>query len=114
MKTNISFTEIEKITAGNAQALKELLKIFVNENTKNVKKLEEYLATENWDELKKTAHKIKSSLALVGMMDYHALAEDLEKTAGTNVADTKKKIAQVTEACQNAINQTEIKLKQLA
>jgi HPt (histidine-containing phosphotransfer) domain-containing protein len=114
MASIVSFTEIEKITVGDQQLMKQLLAVFVNENTQNIRKMREYLDSENWEELKKVAHKLKSSFALVGQPDYSVLAEEVEKTAGADALDTKNKIARLTEACQNAIHQTEKKLKQFS
>ncbi|HXB39895.1 MAG TPA: Hpt domain-containing protein [Bacteroidia bacterium] len=112
MASVVSFTEIEKITSGDAPAMKQLLQVFIKETTLNTQKMQEYLNAENWEELKKTTHKLKSSLALVGLADYRTLAEDIEKTAGADIESTQKKTAQLTEACQSVIYQTEKKLKE--
>jgi len=113
MKVLVSFAEIEKITAGNPQVMKELLGIFVKQNGDNVADIKKLFAEQNWNGLKKTAHKLKSSLALVGLPRHRALAEELEHTAGNEITQTTKLVAELTEATRKVIAEIELKLQAL-
>jgi len=114
MMALVSFTEIEKITGGNPQVMKELLGIFVKQNGANVQDIEKLFAAQNWNDLKKMAHKLKSSLALVGLPQHRALAEELEHTAGNEIAQTTKLVKELTEATRKVIAEIELKLKEIA
>ena len=113
MALTISFTQIEKITAGDPQVMKQLLEIFVRENTLALAKIEECLAGGNWSELKKTAHKLKSSLALIGLSDARALAEELEQDAGTDLQQTKKIVLEIKTICLTVVEEINKKIKAL-
>jgi HPt (histidine-containing phosphotransfer) domain-containing protein len=78
-----SLHEIEKITATNAVAKKELLTVFIEEASLQIIKLKDFLNDGNLPELINTAHKIKSSLLLIGMDAYKPLAERIEQSDAT-------------------------------
>lgn len=94
--------------------MKELLTIYIRENSLSIQKLQEQRAAENWNELKRAAHKLKSSLALIGLNDARAQAEELEHYAGDDPAKTKKFIEDLTSTLKQVIVEMEIKLKELS
>lgn len=109
MKKITSLHELEKITGGDTPALKELLSVFINEGSVQIQKMQNYLSDGNLPELSNTAHKIKSSLLLVGMDVYKPLAEKIERSteAKTNTADVLKLIKIYTKALEEL--KTELK-----
>jgi len=109
-----AFKDIEKLTASDPRVMKELLTVFIRENHIHIKKIEAARQSENWKELKKIAHKVKSSFALVGMMEHRALAEKLEEVAGDEPATTKKLTLKLLKACKEAISLVEKRLVELA
>lgn len=110
MKNIVSFQQIEKITLGDAGMMRDLMALFVKENTLNVQRLQTLLEAQNWPELKQAAHKIKSSFALAGMEEHRALAEKVEKTAGEDISLTGKNTLEVVEAMRAAMAEMEKKL----
>ena len=114
MKNITSLIEIEKITNGNAATLKELLTVFIQESTYQIEKLQNYLSDGNLKELKNTAHKIKSSLLLIGMDAYKPLAEKIEIGAEKDNDKTKQKVEELIRVYSRALAELKIKLEELA
>jgi len=114
LKKLTSLHEIEKITNGDKQTMKELLEIFMKEASVQIQGLHDCHQNTNWNELKKTAHKVKSSLLLIGMGIYKPIAEDLENSAGADPEKTKKQVTELTDVYSKAIDELKIKIKELS
>jgi HPt (histidine-containing phosphotransfer) domain-containing protein len=114
MKKLTSITEIEKITDGNKETLKELLIVFLKEGSSQIQKLETYLNDGNLQELKNTAHKVKSSFLLIGMDAYKPVAERIEREAEKNVKKTKKEVAELIALYTQALEELKINLEGLS
>ena len=114
MTKTAAFKELDKLTGGDAGVMKELLTIFIRENLLRINTIKACQDSKNWKELKRTAHKIKSSFALIGMMQHRALAEELEQVAGDDRVCTDKLIVKLLKACQEAIDHVQKKLKEIS
>jgi HPt (histidine-containing phosphotransfer) domain-containing protein len=114
LKKITSLGEIERITGGNPVIIKELLAIFIKEASLQMQKMQEYLADSNFTELKNVAHKMKSSLTLIGMDKYRLIAEELENEAGDDPKTTKKQIIELVIVYTRAITELKIKLQELS
>ena len=114
MKKITSLHEIEKITNGNQATLKELLAVFIKEGTLQVQKLQAYLNDGNLQELKNTAHKIKSSLLLIGLGSYRTMAEEIEQGAEKNLQKTKQQVLELIILYTRALAELKITLEELA
>lgn len=113
MKSIVSFSEIEKITQGDRKAMKDLLQVFIRQNLENINHLKQNFLDADWDALKKTAHKLKSSLALVGLHQHRSMSEELERIAGNDTAATKKMVDELTSATLQAVDEMNARLKTL-
>lgn len=113
MKEPVSFEHINQITLGDPLATKDLLEVFVRQNLRNIEDIKEDLARERWSEMRKVAHKLKSSLALVGMTAHRALAEELEENAGIDPGRTRELVVTLTKATHRALDEIRQKLKTL-
>jgi HPt (histidine-containing phosphotransfer) domain-containing protein len=114
VKKLTSLTEIEKITDGNKETLKELLVVFLKEGSSQIQKLQTYLDDGNLQELKNTAHKIKSSFLLIGMDVYKPVAERIEREAEKNVKKTKKEVVELITLYKQALEELKTKLEELS
>ncbi len=112
--TLVSFKEIEKITAGNKEVMRGLLELFIRQNTIYVNDIEIYFKMQNWSDLKKVSHKLKSSLALIGMLGHRALAEKLEHIAGYEISETQKLVDELVQVTRLALVEIESKLKEIS
>lgn len=114
MKKLISLTEIEKITAGNTETLKELLSVFITESTLQIQKLQTHLTEGDLRELKNSAHKIKSSFMLIGLEKYRSLAEKIERSEEKNSKNLGAEVMELISIYTQAVEELKIKLKELS
>ena len=114
MKKITSLEEIERITNSDPNILKEFIKIFISETSLRIVEIREHLNNNNWSELKKLAHKIKSSLLMVKMTPYVPIAQELEQNAGANPEKAKEQIDILIIALTQAISELENDLKDLS
>ncbi len=91
--------------------MRDLITAFISENSRTRQKLDEEYGKKNWHELQRTAHKLKSSLALVGLEEQRAKAEELESMAGTDLSKTKELVDELSETLRQAIHEMEEKLR---
>lgn len=113
MKEAVSFDYINDLTLGDPVLTRDLLTVFVTQNEQNVQVIRQRLEAQDWSGLQRVAHKIKSSLALVGMTANRALAEELEKTAGQDAEQTRHLAEQIISGTHSAIEEIKRKLKKL-
>lgn len=113
MKETVSFDYIKDLTLGDPVLTRDLLRVFITQNEQNIGMIRQRLDAQDWRELQRVAHKIKSSLALVGMTAHRALAEELEKTAGQDTARTCELAEQIIGATHAAIEEIRRKLQTL-
>lgn len=114
MKKITSLYEIEKITGSNATTLKELLTVFIKEGSIQIQKLQTYLSDGNLQELKNTAHKIKSSFLLIGLDVYKYLAEEIEREAEKDLKKTKQQVLELIIVYNRALTELKNKLEELS
>jgi HPt (histidine-containing phosphotransfer) domain-containing protein len=110
---HISYTDIERITQGDPRVTKDLLNVFIKQNLDNADKIKEYGAAGQWDLLRKVAHKLKSSLALVGLTEHREMAEQLERYAGEDPVATQRMVQELSLAILQVIAELTEKLKTL-
>ena len=73
---------------GEADFVTELIDLFLNEATSQLKALQEALVKDDAVEIQRVAHRLKGSSASMGAMQMAALFEELEsKDPGKNVKD---------------------------
>jgi HPt (histidine-containing phosphotransfer) domain-containing protein len=113
VQEQISFEHIDQITQRDPGATRDLLHVFIRQNLLNIDEIQAQLQKENWSGLQKVAHKIKSSLALVGLTESRALAEELERTAGNDLGRTHELAEAVSAAARAAISEVTLRLKDL-
>jgi HPt (histidine-containing phosphotransfer) domain-containing protein len=114
VKKITSLREMEKLTAGNVITLQELLTVFIKEGSSQVQKLHGFLTDENLQEIKNTAHKIKSSLSLIGMETYRPIAEEIEQGGEKDLKKTKQQVLELTIVYKQALEELKIKLEELS
>jgi HPt (histidine-containing phosphotransfer) domain-containing protein len=112
-KKLISLRQIENITNSDPAAMKELLAIFTKEAARQIQRMENSFGTKNWDELKSVSHKMKSSLALIGLDAHRRLAETVELTAGNDPKKTKNQVNELLEAYRQALTELQATAKDL-
>lgn len=64
---DIDLTYLNEISGGDKEFIDEMIQTFLEETPKELVIMEQQLATTDWVELSKTAHKLKSSIKMFGM-----------------------------------------------
>lgn len=60
---------LEDFSSGNYEIVKEIISLFLTQTPQDLKSLEDYLNSQNWDSAKSMAHHIKPTLFYVGAED---------------------------------------------
>ncbi len=76
MKTDLSY--LEAMTEGDKGLIKELIGIFSTQVEEYITQMRKFLDEKNWGELSKLAHKVKSTVAIMGMKDLSEKMKELE------------------------------------
>lgn len=108
-----SLHEIEKLTQGDKKILQEFLEIFIREGSLQAEKLQGYLDTHDHVDLRNTAHKLKSSLMIIGLDFYRPLAEDIEMNAGKDPTKTKQQVLELMIVYKRALSELRIRLEEI-
>ncbi|MGZ3864917.1 MAG: Hpt domain-containing protein [Bacteroidia bacterium] len=111
---NFTIQELEKITDGNTTALVELLEIFLKESDLQIRQLENFLTDGNIHPVKNTAHKIKSSLSLLGLDAFRPLAEKIERADESITPTFREDVVSLIKLCKETHEQLKIKLKEFS
>ena len=104
MEINNIISEIDAISNGNSEAKKKLIDIIINQTTSEIIKLNINLHNENWAELKKSAHKMKSTFIYLKQPYLIELTDFLRKDSGNDVVMTKKNATEFTNQCKLLID----------
>ena len=75
MSTNeyYDLTVLSRMTGGDKSFMKHMVELFFKEAPKQVEEMRVAIENQNWHELGKTAHKIKSTLKSMGI---HSMVDD--------------------------------------
>lgn len=92
--------------------LGQLITVHKESSTKSLEEMKHFLAQENFDELRRAAHKFKSSSANLGLMRLHKLCGDLEAYVVSQQPHTINMILlkEYVESIQHEFHQTNQKL----
>lgn len=94
-----SFTHPEKVTSldylynfheGSPELIAEMIAIFLKEVPDNLQKLKSYKQQKDWQNLKKLAHKLKSSYTILGAKELQEIMKTLESDCASNAIDETK------------------------
>lgn len=103
------------ITENDIELKIKMMRIMLDETPEETKKLQTYLAEENWDGLRSTAHKMKSSMQFLGLGDMLELVKSIELSAKekTRLDALPEKVNKVVLACQSAMNELKAELDKI-
>jgi HPt (histidine-containing phosphotransfer) domain-containing protein len=105
MKKDNPLNEIEKFAKSDKQTKTKLIEILIRELSQNTKHLEKSLSDENWHEVKRFAHKMKSAFLLLKMKRSIELTELLRITAGEDLVVTKQQVTELENICFDLISE---------
>jgi PAS domain S-box-containing protein len=78
---NINLTFLKEMAGGNEAFMEEILSMFINTTPESLGKMAEALAKEDWDQLQGIAHRLKSSMFLIGIKELEMNMTTIEQSA---------------------------------
>ncbi len=79
------------IACGNNQVtVKNIIKIFITQNSGNIKQLKEFIRLEDWPNLKNLCHKMKAVYSLIGLPKVKMYLEEMEESCAKNDINISK------------------------
>lgn len=75
---------LNEISGGDEDFIREMIETFLEETRKDLAYIKALLASENWSELGKTAHKMKSSIKMFGYESIKNQAYFIEQSGKKN------------------------------
>ena len=112
--TNLDF--LHEISDGNMDFFKEFIQTFLDNAPESLDGMKQGLDNQDWDTVKKTAHKIRPSFNYLGLKDLEQIATQVEKNAaeGTNLNQMPEMIEKIISTCNQAIDELQNDLRSMA
>jgi HPt (histidine-containing phosphotransfer) domain-containing protein len=102
IKNNV-LNQIDILAKGNIDTKEKLINIFVFQTSNDIIKIKDCLQVENWNELKKVAHKLKSSFVYLKMHRPIELSETLSTKSGLDIETIKKYAKELVKICEKTV-----------
>jgi len=111
----INLTYLREMASGDSSFMEEIMDMFIQQTPENLTKLREYTVKKQWPEVKSLAHKMKSSVILVGIQELEDIFVNLQKEAlGSNPEKVVPPLVERAQAlCAVAIAELKTELKAL-
>ncbi|SEK72835.1 PAS domain S-box-containing protein [Chitinophaga rupis] len=109
----VDFGHLRSILYNDTAYIKEMLQEFLTTMPKNVQEIQEAIQQQDWKRAAFLAHRLKSSLGIVPIVNAMETTRDLEKEAeqGTNIPAIHEKVQQLSAimdaACQEVVQEME-------
>lgn len=103
MGNQLNLDYLREVTGGDKDIMIEMIDIFLSETESVLSSIHNCYQQENWMQLASEAHKIKPTLMYVGLIEVHAVAQQLEQNAktGTNVEQYVTWISNIEQAFED-------------
>jgi HPt (histidine-containing phosphotransfer) domain-containing protein len=109
MKTDkhIDLTYLKQLSNGSNEFVTEMMTVFSEQTPTELDKLEQELKAKDWKSLRATAHKIKPSLAFMGIKELEETIKQIEEYADKeiNLVKLPEMIAKVKSVCESAMQE---------
>ncbi len=110
--SELDLSYLNEISGGDEDFIKEMIETFLEETPKDLNDIEAHLSTQNWAELGKTAHKMKSSIKMFGFESLKNKALFIEQSGkkGENIDVLPAEVSTFIEGVKGALAELEAKL----
>ncbi len=108
----VNLQYLEEISADNTEFVNDMLRLFVRQMPLFVRKLRTDCETADWQAMRYSLHKMKSSLATVGIFALETVMQQLETlaTQETNAAETVRLVGGLEQVCEKVYGELREKL----
>src|SRR3982750_4007968 len=106
-QNHIDLNYLHQLSGRDQNFEREILTQFLEQAPQELSLLETYIRENNFDQVRRQAHSLKSTVGYVGLADeLHPFLEKIEKDAVTaNSGDFDQNLARVKEKCFMALNE---------
>ncbi len=113
LEINLSY--LAQFANGNAEFMTDILKMFIDQTPGQVQEMTRAVSFSNWAETRTIAHKIKPSLALVGISKIEEINSKIEQYAlhRKNTEQLPSLVQQMVTLVEKAVDQLQNELKTL-
>ncbi len=104
---HIDLTYLKQLSAGSNTFIVEMIDAFFEQIPKEIENLEQHLSNKDWQSLRGTAHKIKPSIAFMGLKELEPVVKLTEEYAQnqTNLDLLPDLISTIKTVCTNAVEE---------
>jgi signal transduction histidine kinase/CheY-like chemotaxis protein/HPt (histidine-containing phosphotransfer) domain-containing protein len=105
--THISLEYLKQLSGNDPKFEREILKQFVVQTPEELSLLEKYIQDQDFDQIRRTAHSLKSTVGYVGLAEeLHPLLDRMEKDAASGNHDRlAENLEPVQEKCERALDE---------
>lgn len=109
---HVNLQYLEDISANNREFVNDMLRLFVRQMPQFVRQLRAACETADWPAVRYSVHKMKSSVATVGISELEPVMRQLEMhaTRETNAAETIGLVAHLEQVCEKVYGELRAKL----
>ncbi|WP_210464518.1 hybrid sensor histidine kinase/response regulator [Rufibacter roseolus] len=114
-EVRIDLSYLENFANGNVEFMRDILRLFIEQTPKLVQELTRAVSLSNWNETRTLAHKIKPSIALVGIRELEDLNNTIEQFAlnRTNTEQIPALVQQMVLLVNRSVQQLKKELESL-
>jgi PAS domain S-box-containing protein len=107
-KSRIDFSYLKTVSNNNEEFIREIIDTFIDTIPEHLHQIKTCLRINDWDEVARVVHKIKSSLSLLGLQDAKNLAIEIE-----NSIKDESEATQFTEMVNSFIDSLQFEINHL-
>jgi HPt (histidine-containing phosphotransfer) domain-containing protein len=104
---HINLSYLKELSAGSNSFIIEMIDAFFEQIPKEIENLEHHLSNNDWQSLRGTAHKIKPSIAFMGIKELEPVIKLTEENAKneTNLEQLPNLISTIRTVCYDAMEE---------
>ena len=119
METNensIDLSYLRESTDNNSELMKQIIEVFLKQTPVAIERLEAALQNEDWNDLRKTSHKMKPTFEYVGIKNLRSLVSEVQTITENQVGLDKlpELIKNLKKACEKASSELRAELEKFA
>ena len=115
VEERIDLTYLRESTDNNIELMKQIIEVFLRQTPVYIERLESAIENKDWNDLRKTSHKMKPTFEYVGISNLKNLVTKIEANAEnkTELETLPELIKNLKRSCENAISELKVELEKL-
>ncbi len=108
----VNLSYLEEISANNQEFIRDMIKLFIRQTPPFIEQFKVACQTADWENIRYLAHKMKSTIATVGINELESVMNQLETLGAqeSNLAEVTQLTAHLEEVCSKAYEELHQKL----